>query len=429
MIKLLLALRLEYLRIISYNQIIIDFSQKKNKIIVDVKIYRFQNNPKLLYYMFNKNFVLIYSIIKNSSDMYLQASQYQIVSMIGQGSAHEVFKARHNLTQKVFALKIEKFSQQGQIEGEIKILKELNDIEGIPRLVDQGKTPDNRRFLIMPQLNCSLRDLAKTSQLSLPCILAIGLSVIKTLEQIHRKKILHLDIKPDNIMIQQQVLKDLKGQILTPGFIQLIDFGLSQFIGNSKFLQNVFVGSLNFASRASHRGEQLGYKDDMESLFYVLVYLRNGKLPWSEKSSMKSKDLDILQIGRIKTSLFNTMTLSKKFPIEFSKLMSHIDELKYDEIPDYQSIKGLFINMLQTTSLSSKMDQFLTQSPNQSFNQQGNSNIIQIPVDKLNFNNNSIETQIKEDLTDVEVNKVQHLSDLIGKYATVQIKSILDIKY
>ncbi|CAK65169.1 unnamed protein product (macronuclear) [Paramecium tetraurelia] len=359
--------------------------------------------------------------------MYLQTSQYQIVSLIGQGSAHQVFKAKHNLTQQVFALKIEKCPQQGQIEGEIKILNVLNQIEGIPRLLEHGKTPDNR-FLIMPQLNCSLRDLMKSQQLSLPCILSIGLSVIKTLEQVHRKKILHLDIKPDNIMIQSKVLKDQKEQILIPGFIQLIDFGLSQFVGNSKFLQNVFVGSLNFASRASHRGEQLGYKDDLESLFYVLVYLRNGKLPWSQKSSMKSKDLDILQIGQIKTSLFNTMTLSKKFPIEFSKLMSYIDELKYDEMPDYQSIKRLFINMLQTTSLSSMMDQFLTYSPNQSFNQQGNSDIVHIPVDKLNFNNNSIETQIQEDLTDVEA-KVEHLSDLIGKYTTIQIKSILDIKY
>ena len=39
--------------------------------------------------------------------------------------------------------------------------------------------------------------------------------------------------------------------------------------------------------------------------------------------------------------------------------MSYIDELKYDEMPDYSWIKGLFIKMLQTTSLSPMMDQYL----------------------------------------------------------------------
>ncbi|CAD8207221.1 unnamed protein product [Paramecium pentaurelia] len=360
--------------------------------------------------------------------MYLQTSSYQILSMIGQGSAHQVFKAKNNLTQKVFALKMEKYPMQGQIEGEIKILKELNKIEGIPHLIEHGKTADNKGFLIMPQLNCSLRDLVKSQQLSLSSILAIGLSIIKTLEQVHLKKILHLDIKPDNIMISKTIAKNSKEQLLKPGIIQLIDFGLSQTIGNSKFLQNVFVGSLNFASRASHRGEQLGYKDDLESLFYVLVYMRNGKLPWSQKASMKSKDLDIQQIGDMKTSLFNTMTLSKKFPLEFSKLMSLIDDLKHDEMPEYSQIKGLFIKMLQTTSLSQMMDQFLIYSPNQSYNQLGNSETIQIPVEKQNFNNNSIETQIQEDVIDIEA-KVQHLSNFIGKYTTIQIKSIVDIKY
>lgn len=53
----------------------------------------------------------------------------------------------------------------------------------------------------MPLLNCSLRDLVKSSQLSLSSILAIGLSLIETLENVHKKNILHLDIKPENIMI------------------------------------------------------------------------------------------------------------------------------------------------------------------------------------------------------------------------------------
>lgn len=39
---------------------------------------------------------------------------------------------------------MEKCPNSGQIEGEIKVLKELNEIEGIPNLIHHGMTPDNK---------------------------------------------------------------------------------------------------------------------------------------------------------------------------------------------------------------------------------------------------------------------------------------------
>ncbi|CAD8084257.1 unnamed protein product [Paramecium primaurelia] len=353
--------------------------------------------------------------------MYLQTSKYQVISKIGQGSAHQVFKAEHNLTQQLFAIKIEKRPKSGQIQDEIKVLKELQEIEGVPKIINHGITPDHKCFLIMPLLNCSLRDLVKSQPLSLSNILAIGLSIIETLEKVHKKNIIHLDIKPENIMISQGMQKHSKDQILKPGFIQLIDFGLSQSVRNSKFLKNVFFGSLNFASRASHKGQQLGYKDDLESLFFVLVYLRNCNLPWSFRPSMGFKNMDIKFIGEMKTSLFNSMELSIKFPLEFSKFVSYIDALKHYEMPDYSFIKDLFIKML----LSSMTDQ---SSTIQSINHLGNSKNLQIPVYTQHLYDDSIETQIQEDILDTEA-KIISLSEMVRQYNTVQIKSIVNIEY
>lgn len=56
--------------------------------------------------------------------------------------------------------------------------------------------------------------------------------------------------------------------------------------------------------------------------------------------------MDIKFIGEMKTSLFNSMELSIKFPLEFSKFVSYIDALKHYEMPDYSFIKDLFIKML-----------------------------------------------------------------------------------
>ncbi|CAD8129135.1 unnamed protein product [Paramecium sonneborni] len=360
--------------------------------------------------------------------MFLQTSKYYVLSMIGEGQVHQVFKVVHNLSQKLFAFKMEKYPMSGQIENEIKILQELNEVEGIPKLIHHGINPEKKSYLILPLLYCSLLDLVKSQQISLSCILAIGISLIQTLEKMHRKSILHLDIKPENIMISQKIQKYSEDQLLQPGFIKLIDFGLSEFEENRKFLKNVFIGSLNFASRAFHKGEKLGYKDDLESLLYVLVYLKNFKLPWSKIPSIGLIDMDIKFIGDIKTTMFNTMTLSYQFPLEFSKFMSYIDELKHYEMPDYSYIKELFIKMLKTTSISHNMDSFLNYSPIQSITQLGNSKTLDIPVEKHLLNNDSIQTQIQEDIIDIEPIFV-HPSNLIGKYTTLQIKSISDLKF
>ncbi|CAD8105113.1 unnamed protein product [Paramecium sonneborni] len=360
--------------------------------------------------------------------MYFQTSKYYVLSMIGQGQAHKVFKVQHNLSQKVFAIKIEKYPMQGQIESEIKFLKELNEIEGIPKLIHHGITPEKKSYLILPLLHCSLQDLVKSQQISLSCTLAIGLSLIETLEKMHKKSILHLDIKPENIMISQKMQLNSENKLLEPGVIQLIDLGLSQSIENQKFQKNILFGSLNFASRTFHKGEQLGYKDDLESLFYVLVYLKNCKLPWSQESSKGFKTVDNKLIGEMKTSLFNTITLSQQFPHEFFKFMSYIDELQPNQMPDYSFIKLLFIKMLQTISINPNSNQLLNYSPIQALNQLENSETLDFPVKKHLLNNDSIQTQIQEDILDTE-HIVVHISDRIGKYKTVQIKSISDIKF
>jgi casein kinase 1 len=70
--------------------------------------------------------------------------------------------------------------------------------------------------------------------------------------------------------------------------LYLIDFGLTtRFMDENGVLVKKeqlgrFSGNFLFASLNSCRGYNKGRRDDIESAFYILIYLINGKsLPWS----------------------------------------------------------------------------------------------------------------------------------------------------
>ncbi|CAD8195163.1 unnamed protein product [Paramecium pentaurelia] len=360
--------------------------------------------------------------------MYLQNSNYKILSNIGSGSGHQVFKVQNNQTSRILALKIEKNPNLGQLDGEIQKLKELDGIKGIPQLIDFGKTKDSKSYIITPLLKRNLQEIAKESLPSLHCTLAIGLSVIEILHQVHKKGILHLDIKPENIMISQPYINIPVDEILQPGFTQLIDFGLSQKFGHKPFLNKVFVGSLRYASRQAHKGNQLGYKDDLESLLYVLVYLRNQKLPWQSLKQQQSQQLEIKKIGEMKEAIFNTTVLSQKFPPQFSQFKQYIETLTQQTMPDYEYIKNLFRSMLsigdQSSSAKLGCSVTLSQSIKETKQNQNTDHILMLLANLPN--NDSID--IPEDQIDIETSIV-FISDLISSYPTSSIKSITDIKF
>ncbi|CAK64387.1 unnamed protein product (macronuclear) [Paramecium tetraurelia] len=368
--------------------------------------------------------------------MYLQNSNYKILSTLGAGSGHQVLKVKHNQTSQILALKMEKNPNLGQLEGEIKKLKELAGTFGIPQLIDYGKTQDQKSYLITPLLKKNLHEITKDHLLSQRQIIAIGLSLINILQQIHKKDILHLDIKPENIMISQPFINVPIDEILKPGFMYLIDFGLSQKIGLRPLSNKVFVGSLRYASRQAHKGNALGYKDDLESLLYVLVNLRNcnyyvlflENLPWQSLKQQQTQQMEIKKIGEMKDAIFNTLVLSQKFPPQFQLFKSYIETLTQKTMPDYDYIKNLFKQMLSIgdQSTSAKLSNSVTLSQSIRGTKQ-NKNNDQIMMLLANIpNNDSI--HIPEDQVDTETSIV-YISDLISSYPTFSIKSITDIKY
>lgn len=94
-----------------------------------------------------------------------------------------------------------------------------------------------------------------------------------------------------------------------------------------------FRGTARYASINSHKMKELGRRDDMWSLFYVLVEFCVGVLPWRR---IKEKEV----IGNLKQKLTNAELVST-LPPQFLSFMAHLNSLGYADEPDYNHLKRL----------------------------------------------------------------------------------------
>lgn len=127
--------------------------------------------------------------------------------------------------------------------------------------------------------------------------------------------------------------------------VYLIDFGLSKEFRDPNTRMHIpfnrglgFIGTTTFASINSHMGLELGRRDDLESLAYVLFYFLWGFLPWQG-----------LRKGETILKRKRTITTHKLFlglPLEFRAFFEHCRSLSFDDKPNYDHFYNLFGDLM-----------------------------------------------------------------------------------
>ena len=121
----------------------------------------------------------------------------------------------------------------------------------------------------------------------------------------------------------------------------LVDFGLSKQYRDPNTYEHIpcktnlgLTGTTTFASVNSHLGMELGRRDDLESLAYVLIYFLRGSLPWQHLSGPQSvlKHKQRTKPGK----------LCRGLPAEFATFLEYSRSLSFEEIPDYRYMCDLF---------------------------------------------------------------------------------------
>lgn len=226
-----------------------------------------------------------------------ELKKYKNLEYINSGSFLDVYKLE--LDNKIYALKYQDItSEKNVLYYEYLLLQTFHNSNNIIKINVKPYFTKSKKYslLLVEYLDTNFYDYTKNLKnitdddklIKIQKIKNIGIQLINAIKYIHSKRYLYIDLKPDNIMFKEDILK-------------LIDFNLCiKYIDSySKYYPNNKLKSRQGNDWYSSRNINLGFRgvriDDIESILYILLDL-----------------LDINEFSLLKQSKQINMIIDKK---------------------------------------------------------------------------------------------------------------------
>jgi tetratricopeptide (TPR) repeat protein/tRNA A-37 threonylcarbamoyl transferase component Bud32 len=213
----------------------------------------------------------------------ITGTRYRILAKIGQGAMGVVYAAEHVDLEKRVALKVlgarvarrpdalERFRNEARAASKI----------GSPYICDVtdfGELTDGRLFLVMEYLSGrALRTVLDNEGHVAPSrAIPILRQVAKALGAAHDKGIIHLDVKPDNIMV-------LEGR---REMVKVVDFGVARLLGDrpqasdDQATETVVNGTPAYMAPERALGKGYDHRSDIYSLGIMSYEILTGSIPF-----------------------------------------------------------------------------------------------------------------------------------------------------
>jgi serine/threonine protein kinase len=214
---------------------------------------------------------------------------YAINAEVGRGGMGIVYRALHQTTGEVVALKVlsphvmEHSDSLKRFQQEIETLQRLNH-PGIVRMIDAGFLGNQPWFSMEFVQGPSLEKfLSNRPQHPLEAA-EFMLRVLPALEIAHQSQIIHRDLKPHNILLQPFRNGTLAGENSILAFQpKIVDFGIAKWLGKTTQLTQTgdFIGSLEYMSPEVLLGDSHGdCRSDIYALGVLLYELLVGRTPF-----------------------------------------------------------------------------------------------------------------------------------------------------
>ena len=216
----------------------------------------------------------------------VEFNHYKIIKQIGSGGMGNVYLANRNDGQfdKIVAIKVltKGFSNQNikrRFLREKQILAQLRHPNIVP-LLDAGTTEDGIPWFVLEFIDGqTINKIVTSHELTSRKIVSIMIKTCDAIHYAHTLGIFHRDIKPDNIIIEEN-----DGEF-NP-FI--LDFGIAHQNDSQKLTdQGHLIGTPGYMSPEQIKGEQsIDNRTDIFSLGVVLYQLFSGTKPFNAPSTV-----------------------------------------------------------------------------------------------------------------------------------------------
>lgn len=250
---------------------------------------------------------------------------YRLVEQIYDGSRTRVYRGRRESDQKPVAIKVLKseyptFQELVQFRNQYTIAKNL-PLAGIVKPITLLNYCNSYALVMEDDGSVSLdREMEKCSD-SLAEFFNIAIQIVQILAGLYRYRVIHKDIKPQNILINLQTKQ-----------VKLIDFSISSLLPReSQEIQspNVLEGTLAYMSpeQTGRMNRGIDYRTDFYSLGVTLYELLTGQLPFVSRDPM---ELVHCHIARIPTPPIELVPAIPQMVSDIvMRLMAKTAELRY----------------------------------------------------------------------------------------------------
>ena len=314
-------------------------------------------------------------------------NRYEIKEKIGEGGMSIVYKARCNKLNRFVAVKILKseFCDNEEIvkkfKDEATAIATLSD-NNIVNVLDVG-SQDNINYIVMEYIKGkTLKEVIKQyGCLNYDTAITISIQIAKALDCAHRNKIIHRDVKPQNILVTEE------------GIIKVTDFGIAKSTGTATITNTTTImGSAQYFSPEQAKGTVVDQRTDLYSLGVVMYEMVTGRLPFEADSPVS------IAIKHIQEQVVPPKQINAKIPESLNEVI--IKLMEKDPNNRYQNTREL---MSDLQKIKENPDIRLNSNIAQNLMNEGRTivmNPVNVNRDPNTMNDNGNTTMMKNDFYD-----------------------------
>lgn len=258
------------------------------------------------------------------------ADRYEVIEKIGSGGMSDVYKAKCRKLNRYVAIKVLKSEFSGDKTFVSKFRAEAQSAAGlmhanIVNVYDVGE--ENGIYYIVMELveGITLKKyIEKKGRLGVREAVSIAIQVAQGMEAAHNHKIIHRDIKPQNIIISKE------------GKVKVTDFGIAR-AATSNTINSAVMGSVHYISPEQARGGYSDDKGDIYSFGIMFFEMLTGRVPFDGETTVA------IALQHIQDDMDSPKKYVPEIPISVEKIVLKCTQKKTEK--RYQSAMELISDL------------------------------------------------------------------------------------